>query len=166
MIDAGLEMKFLVPKGLNVTSTVLENLPAEKTILLVEDNADVRLLLTRTISPLGLITYHAKNGLEAIQFAADLEPDMILMDIRMPGLDGYSAVRRIRFDGYKGKIVAITAEEESEYRSKCLEAGFDEFFSKPLSRARLTDYIRENLGITDEYIRQLRQPVVEQPHAN
>ncbi|MES2963623.1 MAG: response regulator [Bdellovibrionota bacterium] len=135
-----------------------DSVPAEKTILLVEDNADVRLLITRILSPLGVITYHAKNGLEAIQFAADLTPDMILMDIRMPGLDGYSAVRRIRFDGYSGKIVALTAEEESEYREKCLEAGFDEFFSKPLSRARLTDYIRENLGITEEFLRMLRSP--------
>lgn len=132
--------------------------PAEKTVLLVEDNADVRILLTRILSPLGIIPYHAKNGLEAIQFAADLQPDMILMDIRMPGLDGYSAVRRIRFDGYEGKIVALTAEDESEYRDKCLEAGFDEFFSKPLSKARLTDYIRENLDITEDFIRSLRKP--------
>lgn len=82
----------------------------------------------------------AANGQQAVDLAAELEPDVVLMDITMPVLDGLEATRRIRaLPGERAAIpiVAITANAMKGDDQLCLDAGMDDYVSKPIDRARL-----------------------------
>jgi CheY-like chemotaxis protein len=85
----------------------------------------------------------ARNGNEAIDRAREQRPDLILMDIQMPGLDGLEAIRRIRSDPPLASIpiVALTALAMPGDRERCLEAGANEYLNKPVSLKRLKEII-------------------------
>jgi PAS domain S-box-containing protein len=90
----------------------------------------------------------AYNGAEAIERTREINPDLILMDIQMPGMDGLEAIRRIRADEKIRHIpiIAITALAMTGDRKRCLEAGANEYMSKPLSLKELTDMIEVQLN--------------------
>lgn len=67
--------------------------------------------------------------------------DMLLLDMQMPILDGYGAARELRERGYQGPIVALTANAMAEDRARCIEAGCNDFLSKPLDRIKLLETI-------------------------
>ena len=101
-------------------------------MLLTEDNP-VNALLARTLlARAGCSVHWATSGESAIAVAAAAEFDLILMDVRMPGLDGVAATRRLRARGVVAPIVALTANAFDEDRRACLDAGMDDFLSKPL----------------------------------
>lgn len=108
----------------------------EKRILIVEDNEDNRQVLIyrlRKIRPFDIV--EATNGVEALDALRRMTPDLILMDLRMPGMDGWEATRRIRsLDGTSGRIpiVAVTAQAMSADRQRALDAGCDDFLAKPI----------------------------------
>jgi CheY-like chemotaxis protein len=78
---------------------------------------------------------------------ADGEPfAVILMDMQMPGMDGYEATRRLREDGYDAPIIAFTSHSMAEERARCTEAGCDGFESKPIDRTALVELIRRLTG--------------------
>ncbi len=87
-----------------------------------------------------------ENGAQAVdQALAALDGDrpfeLVLMDMQMPVMDGYEATRRLRAQGYSGPIVALTAHAMSSDRSRCLEAGCDEYLPKPIDRVRLLEVV-------------------------
>ncbi len=105
-------------------------------ILLVEDQEDIVKMLRRrlrrrmSISNDNIVVAH--NGQEGLESAFALQPDLILMDMHMPILDGYEATRRLRDEGYTGLIVALTASAMADDEVKTLTAGCDYFIAKPV----------------------------------
>jgi signal transduction histidine kinase/ActR/RegA family two-component response regulator len=120
-------------------------------VLLAEDGVDNQRLISFVLRKAGADVTLTDNGHAAVQLtlaAADEgRPfDVVLMDMQMPMLDGYSASRHLRARGYQGAIVALTAHAMAGDREKCLEAGCDEYATKPIDRPKL-------LGIVAQYSR-------------
>jgi CheY-like chemotaxis protein len=116
-------------------------------VLIADDGSDNRRLLAHLLAVAGARVEQAGDGHEAVRMAleADAAGDpvgVVLMDLQMPGLDGYAATRRLRAAGYTRPIVAVTAHAAGEDRAACLEAGFDDYATKPLPRAALVEMCR------------------------
>lgn len=116
-------------------------------ILLVEDVKTNQIIISEILSSFGCVVDIADNGKIGVEKAIENEYDIILMDLRMPVMDGFEATEKI-FAHYKkmGKhvpIVAITAFETNDYRMKCLSLGMNDFITKPVSRDHLYSVIRE-----------------------
>jgi PAS domain S-box-containing protein len=123
-------------------------------VLIADDREDNRKLLKEILLSIGFCVEEAKDGLEAVNKFESGLPDIILMDIRMPNMDGYEAIRNIKFmSSSQNKIIpiiAITASAFSEDRIKTLEAGADAYLRKPFKEHELFESIEACLGV--EYI--------------
>ena len=107
-----------------------------ETILIVDDVELNLLVAERAIKMSGFRTLRASSGKEALEVFGRERPDLVLMDLRMPGMDGYETAAKI-IEMERGKdrsvpIVALTAYAEPEHRQRCKEAGFDAFLTKPI----------------------------------
>jgi two-component system, sensor histidine kinase len=119
-------------------------------ILLAEDGLDNQRLISYVLTKAGAKVTVVENGqlaLDTIQAAdASGRPfDLVLMDMQMPVMDGYSAIRILRQKGYQEPIVALTAHAMSEDRQRCLDAGCDEYATKPIKTANLIELISQQL---------------------
>jgi two-component system cell cycle response regulator DivK len=103
-------------------------------ILLVEDNEKNMKLARDLLAYKGHTVYEATNGEDAVATATKELPDLVLMDIQLPGIDGIEALRRIREDGSASRIpvVALTASVMANDRERFDKAGFDGFIAKPI----------------------------------
>jgi signal transduction histidine kinase/CheY-like chemotaxis protein len=107
-------------------------------ILLVEDSIDSQRILSALMSLAGARVDVASDGLSAVgRFDGTYCPDLVIMDMQMPGIDGIEATARIRARGFGGRIVALTAAALSQDRERALHAGCEGFYLKPISRADL-----------------------------
>lgn len=120
----------------------------DKKILLAEDSKENQILFKIFIEPTHAHLTIVENGTDAIHNALKNPYDLILMDIQMPGLDGYEAVRILRSSHYNGKIIALTAHTMKGEREKCLASGFDGYLSKPISQVKLLRTIKEIVGVS------------------
>ncbi|RZA24440.1 MAG: response regulator [Proteobacteria bacterium] len=111
-------------------------------ILLVEDSPDNQRLLGRILKKEGIesITL-ASDGFEGVQFALAGKFDAVLMDVQMPRMDGFEAIRFLRERQYEGSVIALTAHAMKDYRDECLRAGFDDYLMKPIDRKELVSVI-------------------------
>ena len=109
-------------------------------VLVAEDNVCSQKLVSHFLKHQGCEVTLAQNGQEALEFARDNQYHLILLDIEMPVMDGYIAIRKIRkITGCKNvPIVAMTAYQPEEDQGKCLEAGFSEYLSKPIREKDIT----------------------------
>ncbi len=116
-------------------------------ILLAEDNLSNIEMMRRYLERQGYHVMIAVNGKEAIQRIQEDRPDLILMDIQMPGIDGLEAIRRIRADAALATlpVVAVTALVMPGDRERCLAAGANDYLSKPVSMRRLAQVIQTYL---------------------
>ena len=132
----------------NGTSAITDRAFKGQLILLAEDDGRTATILEEYLTGQGLQVRVAHNGVETLALLADLHPDLILMDIQMPELDGLETTRRIRsqlrFQAIP--IVAMTALVMPGDRERCLAAGADEYVSKPISPRRLLTLIARHLG--------------------
>ncbi len=119
-------------------------------LLLVEDNPVNQLLVSSYLKAAGAEVVVAENGQVALDLALAAEAEqpfgLVLMDIQMPVLDGYEATRRLRAEGFRRPIVALTAHAMESHRERCLEAGCDGYLSKPIDRDEMFRLIAELLG--------------------
>ena len=116
-------------------------------ILLVEDNAFNADMLIRRLKRLGYAVAVAEDGLLAIERATSERPDLILMDVSLPNIDGLEATRRLKAEPATQAIpvIVLTAHAMMSDRQAALDAGCDEFETKPVEFTRLVDKIRRFL---------------------
>jgi signal transduction histidine kinase/DNA-binding response OmpR family regulator len=129
-----------------------------KSVLIVDDVAANRAMLADLFGGIGFAIAEAGDGQEAVSMALEQEPDVVLMDIHMPVMDGLEATRRIRANGssWKMPIIAISASAAEEDEREALDAGVSAFMTKPIVEAKLLEHVRRFLGLTW----QLAQPHV------
>ena len=125
--------------------------PHVPTVLLVEDNHINQVVALEFLSLMGVKSRLAKNGLEAVSQCLEAAPDLVLMDIQMPGMDGLECARRLRELQREGRlpafpILALTAHALESDVSASIDAGMDEHLTKPLDfvalRARLGRWLK------------------------
>ncbi|MDD2759338.1 MAG: PAS domain-containing protein [Methylomonas sp.] len=121
-------------------------------IMIVEDQRENQLLLSRLMTDLGLEVKIAENGERCLQIFRNWKPDLIWMDRRMPVMDGIEATQQIRRlpEGQTVKIVAVTASAFKEQQQEMLDAGMDDFVRKPYRFDEIYDCLARQLGV--EYI--------------
>jgi signal transduction histidine kinase/ActR/RegA family two-component response regulator len=102
------------------------------TLLIIDDVEDNRLLIQRLLSRRGAQVDLAASGHDGIRMAQEKHYDIILMDIQMPLMDGYTATRTLRESGYRKPIIALTAHAMKEDRDRCLQAGCNDYLTKPI----------------------------------
>lgn len=108
-------------------------------VLLAEDADDTRNLIAFALERAGARVVAKSNGKEAVEALSGQAFDLVLMDIRMPELDGLAAGRELRAAGYRGAMIALTASTTGRQRAEILEAGFDEIWLKPISLDELVE---------------------------
>lgn len=118
-----------------------------KKILIVEDNEDSRELVVKVLKNKGYLTVEAVDGEDAIEKAMGERPDLILMDISIPKLDGYEVTKRLKSaEEFRDiPIVALTAHAMKGDREKIIVAGFEGYISKPINVRELPDQVKAYL---------------------
>ncbi|WP_437363342.1 response regulator [Inquilinus limosus] len=118
------------------------------TILYVEDNEDNIYMLSTRLKRRGFDVVTARDGAEGVEAAGRERPDLILMDLSLPVIDGWEATRRIKADAGTGSIpvIALSAHAMAGDREKALAAGCDDYDTKPVDMARLLAKIEALLG--------------------
>lgn len=129
----------------------------QRKVLVVDDKWENRLVLLNMLDPLGFSVLEASNGQEALNKAVEFQPDVILLDLRMPVMDGFEAMRRIRKwpNGAEQVIITISASAFEHNRQESLDAGSDDFLAKPFRLQKLLDLLRTHLGLTWIYANEI-----------
>lgn len=117
-------------------------------ILLVEDNELNRDMLSRRLIRRGFEVLMAENGALAVEMTGEHRPDLILMDMSLPVIDGWEATRRLKADPATAAvpIIALTAHAMDSDRARAMEAGCDDYDSKPVDLPRLLEKIEKALA--------------------
>ncbi len=116
----------------------------DRTVLIVEDSDDARYFMRLSLEQLGYLIIEAENGAAALEVAQRERPDIILMDLSLPVLDGIAATEKIRAtDGLSGvPVIAVTAHQETDFRAGAKAAGFDAYVTKPIDIDFLSELIK------------------------
>ncbi len=116
-----------------------------KTILVVDDDSYNATYIKEILAQTGLNIINTEYGFEAVQIANSQSPDLVLMDIRLPDMNGYEAIRQIKQHKPNIKIIAQTAYAAHEDRQKAFDAGCNDYISKPLKRGLLLSMINKHM---------------------
>lgn len=121
-------------------------------VLIADDIKDNRELLAQLLAPVGFEIRLAANGAEAVREFEQWQPQLVLMDFRMPVMDGHEAIRQIRAmpGGKEVKIIAVTASAMDDNRQDLMEVGADDFIGKPFRETELFQKIHTHVGV--EYV--------------
>ena len=116
-------------------------------VLLVEDTEDNRFMMRRLLEMSSYLVVEAVNGEEAIRIAAEEQPDIILMDLSLPIVDGLGATRRIRRlpNLSKVPIIAVSAHDTADFHSDAMASGCDAYITKPIDFAELEELVNHLL---------------------
>lgn len=161
---------FEIPVGDTTPETVAEGMPSRQIvglaadqpqyrILIADDDRDGRILLKRILKGVGFDVREASDGRECCEVYAEWRPDFIWMDMRMPVMDGYAAVSRIRRSsgGNTVKIVALTASAFEEQRDDILGSGCDDVVIKPFESREIFAAMETHLGVRFQYATDARE---------
>ena len=119
-----------------------------KKILVVEDNEQNRVLMRQIFTHQGYEVLEANDGLTGLEMARVHMPDLVLLDIQMPVMNGYMVIRELRNtpELKKVKVIAVTSFAMKGDREKALEAGFDEYVTKPIDTRKFPELVKELLS--------------------
>jgi two-component system cell cycle response regulator DivK len=116
-------------------------------VLVVEDNSKNLKLVRDVLTYSGFEVIEAMSGEDGVRLAQETAPDLILMDLQLPGIDGAEALRRIRTTGNRVPVVAVTAFAMNNDRARAFEAGFDGYVEKPISVSALSQQVSDFLKL-------------------
>ena len=119
-----------------------------QTVLLVEDNEDNRIIYSTVLRHVGYDVVEAEDGVRAIELARSTKPDLILMDISIPQIDGWEATRILRMDPLTRDIpiIALTAHALPDDREKAAQVGFTAYLAKPVEPRAVVAEVRRWIG--------------------
>lgn len=115
------------------------------TIFVVEDDPIIRTTVEYALRRAGFEAQGCADGAEAVAMAETLRPDLVLLDLMLPGLDGYQVAERLRFSGSDVPIIMVTALDQERDKVRGLDAGADDYITKPFSMEELLARVRANL---------------------
>ena len=153
----------------STTEMILDNIPAKEDdltlnsrVLLAEDCPDNQRLISLLLEKAGAEVTIAENGQVAFKLASEARSqgmpfDVILMDMQMPVQDGYATTQKLRAEGYPGPIIAFTANAMAGDQEKCIQAGCDDYMTKPIDRIRLVNMVE---AFTNHHKRQNNTPAL------
>jgi two-component system, cell cycle response regulator DivK len=123
-----------------------------RTILLVDDDADARYVYGVMLRHSGYEVVEAADGAEGLRLAQEREPDLIVMDLALPGMDGWDATSAIRRDAAVGRtpVLALTVHTRGAHRIRAKAAGCDAFLEKPCTPRDLVHAIERHLSIASD----------------
>lgn len=161
-LGSGSTFSFELPLKASDTAPVVE--PRRKKVLsikegkmvkalIVDDKINNRIILKNMLENVGFITMEAENGLQAIERTGEFDPSIIFMDIKMPVMDGYESVKRLKetAQGRDITIFALTASAFQHNENRIYESGFDGFLSKPFKMESLYGIISDRAGVEFNY---------------
>lgn len=119
------------------------------TILVVDDEAMIRTLLTKFLTVRGYRVRAAKNGAEALAMAAQQPPDLVILDMSMPGMNGLDVLRELRARHYAGGAVALTASQDEQLLQQTLDLGSVDVIGKPVNLERLELVVQVGLLVAN-----------------
>ena len=148
---AGTRLALDAPAGrtvLNVIKPVDDPASTGQTLLLVEDNEDNRIIYSTVLRHLGYEVIEAQDGVEAVELARSALPDLILMDISIPVIDGWEATQVLKRDPDTRHIpiIALTAHALASDREKAMEVGCDGYLAKPCEPRAVVAEVQRFLG--------------------
>jgi two-component system cell cycle response regulator DivK len=119
-----------------------------KTILVVEDNPNNMMLVRDVLQLKGYTVFEATTGEQGVRLASEKSPDLILMDIQLPDIDGITALRRVRADASLGKVpvLAVSASVMPDEREKIAASGFSAYITKPLNMKSFLETVERFIG--------------------
>jgi two-component system OmpR family response regulator len=121
---------------------------AEARLLVVEDDPNILELLSASLRFAGFEVTTVTNGSEAVDVARDVRPDLVVLDVMLPDLDGFEVIRRLREGGRRTPVVFLTARDATDDKIRGLTLGGDDYVTKPFSLEELTARIRAVLRRT------------------
>lgn len=130
------------------STTTFTHAPRQGSILIVDDLAENREILSRRLTRLGYSVQAVESGQRALQTIADHAPDLILLDILMPELDGFEVLRRLKADPLTQHIpvIMLSSADQTETAVRCIELGADDFLPKPFNATLLTARMESSLS--------------------
>ena len=122
-----------------------------KTILVVEDDAGIRIILQDALSAQGYDVKSADNGTKGLDMARKLKPDLLILDVMLPLMDGFEICKRVRKEGINSPVLMLTVKDEEVDKVLGLELGADDYVTKPFSLKELTARVKALLRRVEEY---------------
>lgn len=128
-------------------------------ILVAEDNAEIRALVSSILGEEGHQVSVAQNGQQALDMMLDTQPDLLVLDIMMPQMDGYTVLKELKSAGIRDnmKILVLTAKTSESDWVRGYKLGADAYITKPFDIDELTNQIEELLQMTKDQLRQRRE---------
>jgi len=122
-----------------------------KTILIVEDDSGIRVILQDTLTSQGYDVVTAENGMKGWELAKELRPDLVILDVMLPLMDGFEICKRMRKEGINSPVMMLTVKDEEVDKVLGLELGADDYVTKPFSVKEVSARVKALLRRVEDY---------------